>query len=70
MALSKTLLAKLKNPSLATDKALIAGEWQTSGETGATFDVSNPSTGEVIASLPDMTRADAARAIDAAHTAQ
>ncbi|WP_158693562.1 aldehyde dehydrogenase family protein, partial [Neorhizobium alkalisoli] len=41
-----------------------------SGETGATFDVSNPSTGEVIASLPDMTRADAARAIDAAHTAQ
>jgi succinate-semialdehyde dehydrogenase/glutarate-semialdehyde dehydrogenase len=70
MALSKTLLAKLNDPSLATDKALIAGKWQASGETGATFDVSNPSTGEVIASLPDMTRADAARAIDAAYKAQ
>lgn len=70
MALSRTLLAKLKDPSLATDKALISGEWQASGETGATFDVSNPSTGEVIASLPDMTRADAARAIDAASKTQ
>ncbi|GAA3066710.1 NAD-dependent succinate-semialdehyde dehydrogenase [Rhizobium viscosum] len=70
MALSKTLLAKLKDPSLATDKALIAGEWHSGGETGATFDVTNPSTGEVIATLPNMTRADAARAIDAAHRAQ
>ncbi|MGN8024181.1 NAD-dependent succinate-semialdehyde dehydrogenase [Phyllobacterium sp. 22229] len=70
MALSNTILAKLKDPSLATDKTLIAGEWQGQGEGGATFDVTNPSTGEVIATLPDMARADAARAIDAAHTAQ
>lgn len=70
MALSNTILAKLKDPSLATDKTLIAGEWQGQGEGAATFDVTNPSTGEVIATLPDMTRADAARAIAAAHTAQ
>ncbi|MDP9836283.1 succinate-semialdehyde dehydrogenase/glutarate-semialdehyde dehydrogenase [Neorhizobium huautlense] len=70
MALSDTLLAKLKDPSLATDKALIAGEWCSEGEGGATFEVTNPSTGDVIATLPDMTRTDAARAIDAAHKAQ
>lgn len=70
MALSTTLLARLKDPSIVTDKALIAGEWQAGGQGGATFDVSNPSTGEVIATLPDMTRADAARAIDAAYMAQ
>ncbi|MGI2033627.1 NAD-dependent succinate-semialdehyde dehydrogenase [Rhizobium panacihumi] len=70
MALSEKLLAKLKDRSLATDKALIAGEWRSEGEGGATFDVTNPSTGDVIATLPDMTRADAARAIDAAHKAQ
>ncbi len=70
MALSDTLVRRLKDPSLATDKALIAGEWRAEGEGGATFEVTNPSTGEVIATLPDMTRADAARAIDAAYKAQ
>lgn len=70
MALSDTLLAKLKDRSLATDKALINGQWLAAGEGGATFVVTNPSNGEVIATLPDMTRSDAARAIDAAHKAQ
>lgn len=70
MALSDKLVAKLNDPSLATDKALIAGEWQSEGEGGATFEVTNPSTGEVIATLPDMTRGDAAKAIEAAHKAQ
>ncbi|WP_064695017.1 NAD-dependent succinate-semialdehyde dehydrogenase [Rhizobium aegyptiacum] len=70
MALSDKLVSRLKDQSLVTDKALIAGEWQATGQDGATFDVSNPSTGEVIATLPDMTRADAARAIDAAYEAQ
>ena len=70
MALSKSLTAKLKDPSLAADKALIAGEWQTHAEGGGTFDVINPSTGEMIATLPDMSRGDAARAIAAAYSAQ
>jgi succinate-semialdehyde dehydrogenase/glutarate-semialdehyde dehydrogenase len=70
MALSQTLLSRLKDPSLATDKALIAGEWRDIGLGGRTFDVTNPSTGEVIATLPDMTRIEATRAIEAAYTAQ
>lgn len=68
--ISDKLLSKLKDPSLAIDKALIAGEWVATSESGNTFDVTNPSTGEVIATLPDMNRAETVRAIDAAHTAQ
>ncbi|MBO9112596.1 MULTISPECIES: NAD-dependent succinate-semialdehyde dehydrogenase [Rhizobium/Agrobacterium group] len=70
MAISNSLLSRLNDPTLATDKALIAGQWQARGETGASFEVTNPSTGDVIAVLPDMTRADAAVAIDAAFKAQ
>ena len=36
---------------------------------GKTFDVVNPATGQIIASVPDMVRADAQKAIDAAHAA-
>ena len=70
MTISQTLLSKLKDPSLATDKALIDGEWIVAGDAGKTFDVTNPSNGEVIATLPDMGRAETARAIDAAYKAQ
>ncbi|MGV1831931.1 MULTISPECIES: NAD-dependent succinate-semialdehyde dehydrogenase [Agrobacterium] len=70
MAISNSLLSRLKDPTLVTDKAFIAGQWQATGENGASFEVTNPSTGDVIAVLPDMTRVDAARAIDAAFKAQ
>ena len=69
MTISETLLSKLKDPSLATDKALIAGEWIAKSDSGKTFDVTNPSNGAVIAPLPAMNRAETARAIDAAYTA-
>jgi acyl-CoA reductase-like NAD-dependent aldehyde dehydrogenase len=46
----------------------IAGEWVPS-ESGATFDAVNPSTGEVIGSVPEGTREDARRAIAAANAA-
>ncbi|RUU49778.1 aldehyde dehydrogenase family protein, partial [Mesorhizobium sp. M2C.T.Ca.TU.009.01.2.1] len=39
-------------------------------ESGKTFDVSNPATGEVIATLPDFGRVEAGRAISAAYAAQ
>ncbi|MFJ1311415.1 NAD-dependent succinate-semialdehyde dehydrogenase [Agrobacterium sp. P15N1-A] len=68
--ISDALISKLKDPSLVTDKALIAGEWVAGSDSGKTFDVTNPSTGEVIATLPDMNRAETARAIDAAYKAQ
>ena len=70
MTLSDTLLSKLKDPSLAVDAALIGGEWVKRTDRGQSFEVKNPSTGAVIATLPDMSRAEAARAVDAAHAAQ
>lgn len=70
MAISDKLLSKLKDASLVTDKALIAGEWIAASDAGKTFEVTNPSTGDVVAVLPDMNRAETARAIDAACLAQ
>lgn len=70
MSISETLLSRLKDPSLAVDNALIDGAWIAASDSGKTFDVTNPSTGDVIATLPDMGRAETARAIDAAHKAQ
>ncbi|WP_062307407.1 NAD-dependent succinate-semialdehyde dehydrogenase [Demequina subtropica] len=47
----------------------IAGEW-TQASSGATLDVADPSTGEVLASIADATPDDARRALDAAVAAQ
>jgi succinate-semialdehyde dehydrogenase/glutarate-semialdehyde dehydrogenase len=68
--ISDKLTSKLKDPSLVTDKAFIAGQWVATSDSGKTFNVTNPSNGDVIATLPDMNRAETKRAIDAAHTAQ
>ncbi|MDL2401599.1 NAD-dependent succinate-semialdehyde dehydrogenase [Rhizobium mayense] len=47
----------------------INGVW-TAGDATKTFDVVNPATGEVLATLPDMGAAETKAAIDAAHAAQ
>ena len=47
----------------------IGGEW-VDGETGATFDVQDPSTGAVIRTIADATPGDGIRALDAAVAAQ
>ena len=70
MTISNSLLSRLKDASLATDKAYINGSWRSASESGATFEVTNPANGEVIATLPDMGREETAQAIDAAHAAQ
>ena len=49
-------------------RMLIGGDWVGS-ESGATFDATSPSTGEVIGSIPEGTRIDAQRAIAAANDA-
>jgi acyl-CoA reductase-like NAD-dependent aldehyde dehydrogenase len=49
-------------------RMLIGGDWVAS-ESGATFDATSPSTGEVIGSIPEGTRIDAQRAISAANDA-
>ena len=49
-------------------KLLIGGEWVDSAS-GATFEATSPSTGEVIARVPQGAREDARRAIAAANDA-
>jgi len=51
------------------DTGYIDGAWTAGGAT-RTFDVLNPATGEVLASLPDMGAAETRDAIAAAHAAQ
>ena len=46
----------------------INGEW-VEAQGGASFEVTNPATGEVIGSVPDGGAADATAAVDAAHGA-
>ena len=58
---------KLKNAKLLTNKAYVAGEWVSGTKS---FDVTNPATGEIIGTVPDLIPADVKRAIEAAHKAQ
>ena len=63
------LAAMLKDPTLLPNKAYVAGQWIDAAD-GGTFPVLNPARGDVIAHVPDLTRADAARAIAAADIAR
>ena len=63
-------LSRLSDPSLVPAAGFVAGVWRETAASGARFDVVNPSTGAVIASLPDMAAAETAQAIDAACDAQ
>ncbi|OWY15668.1 succinate-semialdehyde dehydrogenase (NADP(+)) [Thioclava sp. JM3] len=58
----------LKDPSLLVTKALVAGEW-VDADDGTTFEVTNPARGDVICTVPDLGRAETARAIAAADEA-
>ncbi|WP_433696025.1 NADP-dependent succinate-semialdehyde dehydrogenase [Paraburkholderia phenoliruptrix] len=58
----------LKDPALLKTAAYIAGEWQGADD-DATFEVVNPATGEVIATVPRMDTAETRRAIAAANAA-
>ncbi|MGU3537268.1 NAD-dependent succinate-semialdehyde dehydrogenase [Methylobacterium sp. A54F] len=70
MTISPDLIARLKDPSLAVTSAPIGAEWHATSATGRTFEVVNPSTGDRVATLPDMGGEEATRAIAAAHAAQ
>jgi succinate-semialdehyde dehydrogenase/glutarate-semialdehyde dehydrogenase len=54
--------------SLVRNQSYVNGQW-VNAASGKTFDVVNPATGEVIATVPDMNRDDVSKAIDAAHAA-
>ncbi|MCE6958867.1 NAD-dependent succinate-semialdehyde dehydrogenase [Cereibacter sphaeroides] len=59
------LRSLLKDPSLLETRAFVAGEW-VQADDGATFEVTNPARGDVICTVPDLGRAEVARAIAAA----
>ena len=63
------LAGLLKDPSLLATKAFVAGDW-VDADDKATFPVTNPARGDVICHVPDLSRAEAARAIAAAGVAQ
>ena len=66
---STDLKSMLSDPSLLQTQAFINNQW-VDDENGATFAVSNPARGDVIAQVADLSRADLARAIDGAEAAQ
>lgn len=63
------LVSRLSDPSLLQTRAYLAGEW-VDADNGATFAVTNPATGEEIAQVADLGRAETARALAAAQVAQ
>ena len=66
---STDLKSMLSDPSLLQTQAFINNQ-RVDDENGATFAVSNPARGDVIAQVADLSRADLARAIDGAEAAQ
>jgi len=70
MSLTDALTSHLKDKSLVRDAAYLDGAWLAAAEGGATFEVTNPSTGALLAVLPDCGVAEARRAIEAAEVAQ
>jgi len=70
MSIADGLLTRLKDPTLLRAAALVDGHWIDSVPGGARFEVVNPSTGERVATLPDMGAVETRAAIDAAARAQ
>ena len=58
----------LKNKNLLKNKAYINGTW-VDAKSGKTFEVVNPSDGNLIVNVPDLDVNDARIAIDAAYEA-
>ena len=59
----------LENSRFFRQQGYINGQW-VNADSGKTFDVFNPATGDVIAQVADMGAAETARAINAAEAAQ
>jgi succinate-semialdehyde dehydrogenase/glutarate-semialdehyde dehydrogenase len=59
---------ELKDAKLLRERAYVAGDWSPA-ESGATFAVRNPASGQIIANVPDMGVTETRRAIAAADAA-
>ena len=69
MSAKSDIFSKLANKELIVSKGYIDGVF-TSGNSNKTFDVNDPSTGELILKLPDMGISETKDAINAAQKAQ
>src|SRR3546814_8064376 len=58
----------LSDPDLLRTRGLVGGQWRDA-DGGGTCEVTNPATGAVLGTIPDMGAGETRRAIDAAHTA-
>lgn len=63
-----SLTNRLKDPTLLRHAAFINGEWQDA-ESGATFEVHDPSNGDSLGRVPNMGASETRRAIDYANAA-
>jgi succinate-semialdehyde dehydrogenase/glutarate-semialdehyde dehydrogenase len=70
MPLTDALTKHLKVKDLIPAAGLVAGKWEAAAASGKTFEVHNPSTGELLAALPDMGVPEVKRAVAAAEAAQ
>ena len=61
-------MLNLKDPELLRQQCYIDGAW-VDADNGATLDVTNPATGELVARVPKMGAAETRRAIEAAERA-
>ena len=67
-ALKKPSALSLKDPSLFRQQCYINGQW-VDADSGKTIDVTNPATGEVLGTIPNMGTAETRRAVEAANAA-
>ena len=63
-----TAALPLKDPALLRNQCYINGQW-VNADSGKTIDVTNPATGEVLGTIPNMGAAETKRAIEAANAA-
>ena len=63
------IVSLLKDPSLLAVKSYVGGEW-IDADDGAVFDVTNPSRGDVVATVPDLGVAEVRRAIETCRDCQ
>src|SRR5882762_8475133 len=59
---------KLSDPALLRSAALLAGSWSPA-DSGETFPVTNPASGQKLGDVPKMSVAETRRAIEAAQAA-
>ncbi|MBF87025.1 MAG: hypothetical protein CMJ14_03380, partial [Pelagibacterales bacterium] len=62
-----SLSAQLKDKELFKQQCFINGKWEDS-DNGETFDVLNPSDLTVVGSMPNCSKSDTIKAIDAANS--